>query len=116
MKGFGSLITLLCFTLLVASEMLHAQEKAPERINIAISAIPNNLAPFYSTDANSQNINRLVHSALIDFNEKMQFVCIACETYQEKMVGKKHILTFRLKSGLTFSDGSPVTAEDVKKS
>lgn len=89
---------------------------AQEKINIAISAIPNNLAPFYSTDANSQNINRLVHSALIDFNEKMQFVCIACESYAESMKGEKQVFIFKLRPGLTFSDGSPVTATDVKKS
>ena len=67
-------------------------------INIAISAAPNNLVPFFSTDANSQNINRLVHSALVDFNEKMQFVCIACESFEEKIVGEKHIFKFVLKS------------------
>jgi peptide/nickel transport system substrate-binding protein len=87
-----------------------------DRINIAISAAPNSLVPFYSTDANSQNINRLVHSSLVDFNEKMQFICVACESRSEKMVGSKHVLTFKLRSGLVFSDGSPVTAEDVKKS
>ncbi len=89
---------------------------AQEKINIAISAIPNNLAPFYSTDANSQNINRLVHSALIDFNEKMQFICIACESYSESMKGEKQVFTFKLRPDLTFSDGSPVTASDVKTS
>ena len=89
---------------------------AQEKINIAISAIPNNLAPFYSTDANSQNINRLVHAALIDFNEKMQSVCIACETYVESMNGDKQIFTFKLRPDLSFSDGSLVTAADVKTS
>lgn len=89
---------------------------AQEKINIAISATPNNLAPFYSTDANSQNINRLVHSALIDFNEKMQFICIACESFTEKMVGEKQVYTFKLKSDLKFSDNSRVLADDVKRS
>ena len=85
-------------------------------INIAISAAPNNLVPFFSTDANSQNINRLVHSALVDFNEKMQFVCIACESFEEKIVGEKHVFRFVLKSNLTFSDNTPVTTQDVKNS
>ena len=109
MKSIGSIVILLVLFLFNG---LNAQEK----INIAISAIPNNLAPFYSTDANSQNINRLVHSALVDFNEKMQTVCIACESYNESMRGEKHVYTFKLRSNLTFSDGSLVTAEDVKKS
>jgi peptide/nickel transport system substrate-binding protein len=95
---------------------LSASIFAQEKINVAISAAPSSLSPFYSTDANSQNINRLVHSSLIDFNEKMQFICIACETYRDEMQGSKEVLTFKLKRGLTFSDGSPVTTEDVKKS
>lgn len=109
MKSFGAIVILL--GLLIANSL-----SAGEKINIAISAIPNNLAPFYSTDANSQNINRLVHSALIDFNAKMQSVCIACETYTDKMRGEKQVFTFKLRPDLTFSDGSLVSAFDVKKS
>jgi peptide/nickel transport system substrate-binding protein len=90
--------------------------QASEKINIAISAAPNNLIPFFSTDANSQNINRLVHSALIDFNQKMQFDCKACLSYEERISGIKQIIKFKLRQDLTFSDGSPVTSKDVKKS
>lgn len=90
--------------------------QAAERINIAISAAPNNLNPFFSTDANSQNINRLVHMALIDFNQKMQFECRACSVFEERIVENKQILKFKLREDLTFADGTPVTAEDVKKS
>jgi peptide/nickel transport system substrate-binding protein len=109
MKVIQTIVTLL-------SLMLFTTINAQEKINIAISATPNSLVPFYSTDANSQNINRLVHSALVDFNEKMQVVCNACETFTEKMIGEKQIVTFKLKSGMTFTDGSLVTVEDVKKS
>lgn len=97
---------------LSASSALWAESK----INIAISSAPNNLNPFFSTDANSQNINRLVHMALIDFNEKMQIVCKACISYEEKQDGPKQILKFKLRPDLTFADGSAVSAEDVKKS
>src|ERR1700741_26349 len=92
------------------------QVEAADKINIAISAAPNSLVPFFSTDANSQNINRLVHKALIDFNQKMQYRCMACTTYEEKIVGGKQILKFKLREDLTFSDGTPVTAQDVKNS
>lgn len=54
--------------------------------------------------------------ALIDFNQKMQFECKACSTFEEKIVGKKQILNFKLRENLTFADGTPVTAEDVKRS
>jgi peptide/nickel transport system substrate-binding protein len=97
---------------LVASFTLQASEK----INIAISAAPNNLNPFFSTDANSQNINRLVHMALIDFNQKMQFECKACLTFEESIIGLKQIIKFKLRNDLTFADGTLVTAGDIKRS
>ena len=104
-------LSVLCLVMCLAFEL-----KAQGAINVAISASPNNLSPFYSTDANSQNINRMVHASLIDFNENMQFVCIACETFKEEMRGAKQVFTFKLKSDLTFTDGQKVTSEDVKKS
>lgn len=85
-------------------------------VRVALSSAPNNLSPFYATDANSQNINRLVHLSLVDFNSNMQFQCIACETFTEKMEGAKHILVFKLKSDLSFSDGSKITTRDVVQS
>jgi peptide/nickel transport system substrate-binding protein len=54
--------------------------------------------------------------ALIDFNQKMQFECKACSSFEEKIVGNKQILKFKLREDLSFADGTPVTAEDVKKS
>ncbi|MBC7429485.1 MAG: ABC transporter substrate-binding protein [Bacteriovorax sp.] len=90
--------------------------QAVETINVAISAAPNSMTPFYSTDANSQNINRLIHSSLVDFNDSMQFVCVACETFTDKMSTGKQIVTFKLRQDLTFSDGTKVSAADVKKS
>ena len=109
MKSFKTLLILVSLHLV-------STLYAAEQINVAISATPNSLVPFYSTDANSQNINRLVHSSLVDFNEKMQFICIACESYEEKMQGEKQIISFKLRPDLTFSDGTKVTAEDFKKS
>ena len=97
---------------LYASFIVHATET----MNIAISATPSNLNPFFSTDANSQNINRLVHMALIDFNQKMQYECKACSSFDEKIVGNKHVIRFKLREDLTFADGTPVIAEDFKRS
>lgn len=89
---------------------------ADKDISIAITAIPNNLVPFYSTDANSQNINRLVHLSLVEINSKMQYQCNACESYDEKMEGLKHVFIFNLKKNLTFSDGTSLKAADVNNS
>ena len=89
---------------------------AQDRIRVAMSSTPTSLVPFYSTDANSQNINRLTHCALVDMNSEMLHECRACSSFFEKFVGNKHIITFKLKGGLSFSDGSPVSASDVVSS
>lgn len=96
--------------LLVSSSLIAAE------IRVALSSAPNNLSPFYSTDANSQNINRLVHLSLVDFNANMQFQCVLCESFTERMEGDKHVLVFKLRSGMSFSDGAPVTVRDIVQS
>lgn len=100
------LLLLLIFTSVVQANSLR----------IALSAKPINLDPFFSTDGNSQNINRLVHIALTDFNSKMKFECRLCKSFKEEVREGKHYITFVLKSGVKFWDGGEVTAKDVEKS
>ena len=87
-----------------------------KNLKIAISSSPNNLNPFFSTDGNSQNINRLVHSTLTDFNRKMEFECVLCESFSESIVHGKHYVHFKLKPGLKFWDGTPLNAKSVEES
>jgi peptide/nickel transport system substrate-binding protein len=84
-------------------------------VRVAISSSPSNLDPFFATDSNSQNINRLVHISLTDFNSKMKFECKLCSSYTEKVIGGKHHIRFKLKKNIKFWDGTSVTAEDVKR-
>lgn len=84
---------------------------------VAISSTPNNLDPHYATDANSQDINRLIHLSLVDIDAKMNQVCRACSKYEElREPGGKHTIRFWIKKGLKFQDGSEVAAHDVVRS
>jgi peptide/nickel transport system substrate-binding protein len=85
-------------------------------LRVALSAKPTNLDPFFSTDGNSQNINRLVHLSLTDFNANMEFECRFCESYKEEVIDGRHLITFELKKGVKFWNGQEVTAEDVENS
>jgi len=85
-------------------------------LRIALSSKPTNLDPFFSTDGNSQNINRLLHLSLTDFNSKMEFECRLCESFKEELVKGKHQITFILKKGIKFWDGEEVRAKDVENS
>ena len=112
MRFFFKVLFLVLFLLLFKS--IEGKEKKP--LNIAISSVPSNLSPFFSTDSNSQNINRLLHISLLDTNSEMNITCNACERYSEKIIAGKHHIRFTLKRNLKFWDGEPLTAEHVKKS
>lgn len=93
------------------------QEAAKEVINVALSGRPSNLNPFFARDANSQNINRLLHQSLIDLDQNMQFVCRLCVDFERvKGEGGEDILHFKLREDVTFWDGQTVTAHDVYRS
>lgn len=85
-------------------------------VKIAISSQPNNLSPFFSTDSNSQNLGRLLHRSLVDFDENMKIICNLCESFNEEFENNKYKVNFKIKKGVRFWDGTPVTAKDVKAS
>jgi len=85
-------------------------------IVLGISSVPNNLSPFHSTDSNSQNINRILHKSLIDLDRNMNFVCVLCESYKEIKEKDQYKISFKLKKGLQFWDGSAVDAKSIKDS
>ena len=89
---------------------------ARENVQIAISAPPSNLNPFFSTDSNSQNIGRLVYLSLIDFDAEMRVKCRLCESFVESNKQGKHQFTFHLKKGVHFWDGQEISAQDVASS
>ena len=90
--------------------------EAKGNVVVALSSAPNNLSPFFATDANSQNLNKLIHVSLLDFNQSMQFECHACESYSESVLEGKHVFKFKLKPNLTFSNGDKLVAQDVYQS
>ena len=110
-KFLGILFLLIIFS---SSQVALASVTVPKSLKIAISSSPNNLNPFFSTDGNSQNINRLVHSSLTDFNRKMEFECVLCESFSEEIKDGKHYVNFKLKANLKFWDGTPITAKSVE--
>jgi len=101
--------------LLITLILLANVTQAKKTVVLALSSSPSNLSPFFSTDGNSQNINRLVHITLTDFNKDMTFECRLCTSYSEKVIKKKHYLRFKLRNDIKFWDGSIVTAHDVRK-
>ena len=77
-------------------------------------------SPFFGTTAYDMDISDMVHAPLISFdrNSMPDNRGLADYTDPEEVIGadgtvEKTIYTFKLKKGLKFSDGKPVTADDV---
>lgn len=96
--------------------LLFVQAANAEKIYIGITSVPLNLNPLYATDANSQNINRLTHQSLIDFDTLMNKQCIACLNFKEEFISGVHQARFDLKKEIKFWDGTDVSSQDVYNS
>ncbi len=106
------ILNTLAILLIFSSVTLGTQAR---ELVIGLSSAPSNLSPFFATDANSQNIGRLLYLTLTDFSKDMNFSCRACESFEEKFENGKHILHFKLRKDLTFWDGEKINAETIRK-
>lgn len=104
-------LKLLFIILTLFTAPLNARE-----LSLALSSAPSNLSPFNSTDANSQNINRLLYLSLVDVDPQMNFECRACESYSESIENSQHIIRFKLRDDLKFHNGEKLTAQHVLNS
>ncbi len=57
------------------------------------------------------NVTGLVFSGLLENNEKLEWVCDLCETYEVSSDNKT--VTFKLKKDVKWHDGQPFTSADV---
>ncbi len=97
------------FVFFVSSQALNARE-----LVIGLSSAPSNLSPFFATDANSQNIGRLLYLTLTDFGRDMSFNCRACKSFEERFEDGKHKIHFKLREDLTFWDGEKINAQTIR--
>lgn len=67
--------------------------------------------PFYATDYTNRALFSLIYQGLFCTNRDYQAVPVLCSRYEVSEDMKTY--TFYLVEGATFSDGSPVTANDV---
>lgn len=78
---------------------------------VALESHPTHLDPRYVTDADSVRISALVFNSLARTDEHSRFRPELAESWQS--VDTTTYL-FRLRKGVTFHDGRPLTAEDVR--
>lgn len=90
--------------------------RAPDDGDWLISRMPaemESLNPYTSTDAYSSRITELIFDTLLDIDDAtLEILPKLAESWE---VSDDHLAyTFHLRSNVTFSDGTPLKAEDVK--
>ena len=94
-------------------EVSSKSAKKADQITYAISASPvGKFNPLIADTQYDEYVNGLVYASLLRLNAKIELEPALAEKYE---VSKDStVITFMLRKGLTFHDGKPVTAEDVK--
>ncbi len=84
---------------------------APSVLRVAIGKIANAPTPFSTNDAGSLQILANVGEYLSWSNDKSEIVPRVAESWKASAAGKTW--TFKIRPGITFHDGSALTAQDV---
>ena len=83
----------------------------PSSLTFLIESNPANLDPRYATDAQSQHIDGLLFSSLLERDEQMNLHGDLAESWDLR---NPLTYVFHLRPGVHFHDGRPVTSADVK--
>lgn len=72
---------------------------------------PSNLIPYLSSDSASVEVASLLYTAPLEYDRDFQIVKLAAESWEVLEDGR--LMKFRLREGLKWQDGEPLTADDV---
>jgi peptide/nickel transport system substrate-binding protein len=83
----------------------------PNTVVVLIESSPANLDPRIGTDAQSQRIDGLIFDGLVARDASFHFTPALAESWEQP---DPLTLIFRLRRGVRFHDGRPLTSQDVK--
>jgi glutathione transport system substrate-binding protein len=90
-----------------------AAKKGKKELVVVLEAEPTSLDPQNSTDGNSGNVQDSIFEGLLTFDSKMNIVPLLAKSYSFNEDATA--ITFELKKGIVFHDGTPFNAEVVKE-
>ncbi|MFN7250214.1 MAG: glutathione ABC transporter substrate-binding protein [Anaerobacillus sp.] len=88
------------------------EEPTLKPLVVAIEAEPTSLDPHNATDTNSATVQSVILEGLLAFDENMNLVKTLATDYEFNDTATE--ITFELREGVSFHDGSPFNAEVVK--
>jgi ABC-type transport system substrate-binding protein len=109
--GAGAGTTALLTMLGTTASGVAAQDDAAASQASVLWRQPVTLNPLFSTSGNEQQVSRLLFGALVKMSDTLEPVPDLTESIDVSEDGL--VYTFVLREGLTFSDGEPLTTEDV---
>lgn len=104
-------LALLVALLALAAPAYAADRATKDTLTVAMSTEPNNLLPYNSTQYYAATIENMIYNTLIRRDHAGEFVGDAATSWEYL---SDTVIRFKLREDMTFSDGSPMTAEDVK--
>lgn len=96
---------------LASSGCAHGVTTTPGVVTFLIETMPANLDPRVGTDAQSQRIDGLIFSGLVERDDQMNMRGDLAESWDTP---DPFTYVFHLKRGVKFHDGRPLTSADVK--
>lgn len=93
-----------------SSKVKNFDEERKDTYIIGVSQLSSNPHPYLQSNDSAQMINDFVYPSLVNFN-KGNYEYLLAESILLKEQGTRAVI--KIKTGLKFSDGSPLTAEDV---
>jgi peptide/nickel transport system substrate-binding protein len=104
---------LILIVFLVVSLMGCRRPAPPSNVLLmALRSDPMFLNPIIASEVTSITVNSFIFNSLLKFNEDMEIVGDLAESWKAEEKGR--IWTFRLRRDVTWHDGKPFIAEDVK--
>lgn len=86
----------------------NAGDKGTVSFNIEVE--PTSLDPQLLTDEAGLNVSQFLYEGLVRLNDKSEIIPAGAESWEVSEDGK--IWTFKIREGMTWSNGDPVTAKD----
>src|SRR2546422_6580273 len=101
--------------LLIGALAVTSVSAAPQRggtLRVGLNADPPNLDPHQSTAAVDRQVFQNLYDKLVDINQNLEIVPMLATSWQIADSGRT--LTFKMRPGVVFHDGTSFNAEAVK--
>src|ERR1700737_1508490 len=109
--SISSFVVISGFVLITLGGCSHTAKAGRSSLSLLIESNPTNLDPRVATDGQSQHLDGLIFSSLVERDEQMNLRGDLAESWDAP---DPLTYVFHLRPGVRFHDGSAVTAADVK--